>query len=1204
MIDTSTGFGILRFADQSGDQKLYERSVQIDILRQLAAGLCADKAPTRVCLVAGASGLGKTTLCELLKKDCITIEGHELKGGGENIRQQWEDQIHGHNHLGCVPIFISGKADQYEDFGAPYSVIVDAFDQLGQVLINRRRHLFGECTTVTGSGDGTSNFHIQPYCLDRRSGHGHGRATTGTADRTTDKNMQLLKSSLSFEGSILTELIPSFARLFSGGAGVGSSTRSKNNDNDDDGLSGRQEGNHNTNKLELAPERLSVAFRSFLRLVCTPENPIIFHVDDLHWMDSNSLDVLAAIIDDTATTNFMFLGSFRTEEEGRLRHFLNHLEGNLGRSKIVRVDLVGLTLQGVQNLIRDLLDWEEGDKLSAFSGLLLQKTSGNPYYLSELLAGLNREGILTFDTSSMNWDVNIERVRHETERLENVNFFVVKRIQELPSSTRHVLIMISCIGFSANIELLEIIHHFWIHLLRRHSERTQGQSQERYSISKEPLHDVRDLLFSARSSGDLLRTSRNQVREAIAKGRDEGLLTISDSHNVKFTHDRIQEGFYSLILAHQQAHIHLSIGRTILEVYNVEPGRHDLIFVAADQCNRGSKAITKEEERLLIMKLNVKASKVAQSKAGVALASKFLEKAVSLVTEDDWDGPNYELILEIFNLSAEVEFARGAFDRCNQRIKTILEKSRTQEDSVRAMAVHALSLGTRGDYSNALVEANRALKILGIHVPEKLRQLRLYSTVIQLNKKIKAMTDVDLMKLPMMNDSRMILAMKILQAAHMWGWNVDPIFGRLATVEMMKATLTNGICYLGPFAIAGFGNLVANILHDESEAFRLVLMSQRLDELEKMEGTPARIMVSHCYLFHLRQPIYASLEPFLMGYRLSLKVGDITNGAICLCNYLWVYGFCGLPLDVYISDMKMYLSELKLCQQDFVLAFLLPDFHFALGLAGSSDDSQTISWTTIQRSDHFVYNTSIAEQHPAHLKLLYVQIFNALILDDTRTVQLGLDSIFARKPLFRRFDGTHLCNQFFTFYDGLASFAILQKCNKKNERKRYLNVANDSIRWLHRMSKAGSINCLGLLHLLLAEKKALTATAARATDMEEVRMMYNEAIVPLTRTGFIHYAALANERAGKFMLNHAEDEFWGGHYLSRSATLFREWGAVVKVEQLTDQFPTLVTIDGSSSLFGSSLNVHAKRKFDSKYDSIHNFDNEDMEVTRYTDQRN
>jgi hypothetical protein len=58
------------------------------------------------------------------------------------------------------------------------------------------------------------------------------------------------------------------------------------------------------------------------------------------------------------------------------------------------------------------------------------------------------------------------------------------------------------------------------------------------------------------------------------------------------------------------------------------------------------------------------------------------------------------------------------------------------------------------------------------------------------------------------------------------------------------------------------------------------------------------------------------------------------------------------------------------------------------------------------------------------------------------------------------------------------------------------------------------------------------------------------------------------------------------------------------VEQLTDQFPTLVTIDGSSSLFGSSLNVHAKRKFDSKYDSIHNFDNEDMEVTRYTDQRN
>ena len=967
--------------------RLFERDSQIDVLRRIARGIREEGAKTQVCFISGDSGSGKTALCETLMKDCIALHQQEQ---GEQRAKREESPHNAHrdkyrfdeSNMEGIPIFISGKAGQYEDFSAPYAVIVDAFDQLGHIMIHRLRH---------------------------------------TKNRSSSNSLQnLLKKSSSFEKEILTELIPSFAGMVEG-------TRSDNQRFDTTASDGAgfvtsrapsdpSEEPSYTNEFELAQERLSVTFRSFLRILCTPDNPIILHVDDLQWSDPNSLDVLKAIIDDPGITNFLFLGSYRIEEEGKIRLFLDHLEESIDSQSMIRIHLVGLRVHGIKNLVADVLSWDVADpSCDELSNLLLERTSGNPYYLLQLLMSLNRERLLTFNKSSMRWEVDIEKVRIETQKLDNVAFFVAKRIRGLRPSTRRVLSLASCIGFSANIELLEILNHFSPRLLQRPSDRMQLSLQGFHSTSNTKIYDVKDLLLSARSSGDLLRSSREEVNEAIVQGQEEGLIAITNNNILQFTHDRIQEGFYSLLTEDRQAGIHFNIGQTILEVWDVEPNRQDLLFLAADQCNRGSKAVENEEQRIFLMNLNLRASKVAQAKAGVGLVSKFLEKAIELVVEEDWSGINYELVLDIFNLSAEVESARGVFDQCEKRIKTIIEKSRTNEDTVRAIGVHALSLGTRQDYLSALVEANTALKILGVHVPRQMRKFRLYTTLVRLNKKMNAMSDVDLMKLPKMHDPRMVLAMKVLQAAHMWGWNVDIILGRLATLEMMKVTLEKGICNFGPCAIAGFGNLVATVLQDEAAAFRLALMSKRLDELTTKDGTPSRIMISHCYLFHLRQPISASLEPFLKGYRLSLRQGDITNGAICLCNYLWVYLFCGLPLDVFVSDMRMYLSELKLCQQDFLLAFLLPDFLLGLVLTGMlEEEERTISWHRVERMEGFAYNASIAEQHPAHLKLLYAQIFIALILDDGRDVQRGLDSVMARKPIFRRFDGTHHCNQFFT----------------------------------------------------------------------------------------------------------------------------------------------------------------------------------------------
>jgi len=367
-------------------------------------------------------------------------------------------------------------------------------------------------------------------------------------------------------------------------------------------------------------------------------------------------------------------------------------------------------------------------------------------------------------------------------------------------------------------------------------------------------------------------------------------------------------------------------------------------------------------------------------------------------------------------------------------------------------------------------------------------------------------------------------------------------------------------------------------LNDEKEAYRFGRLALELNSRAGREAIPAAIMVVHCYLSHLRLPASASLEPFLSGYRISLETGDLAMGTIDLCNYHWVYQFCGLPLNPFVLDLQKYLAELRLCQQSFLLPFLLPDLHLALNLTGQTEDPSTISWDSIRDPDHFLYYTNVvAERHPAELKLHYAQMFNALVLGDTEKVQLALDRVLSRKRFYRRFDGTHLCNLFFTFYDGLASAALVRKGRK---RRRYIRLMKESIKWLMTKSKAGSINCVGMIYFLKAEQQSLNSL----DDKELVRSLYGKAIVQLTKTGFMHYSAMANERLGQVMLEKG-DQDWGEHYLSQAATLYHDWGASVKVEQLLTTYP-FAKLDDRKSNHGDSFVVRARARYDSQLDSL------------------
>jgi hypothetical protein len=109
------------------------------------------------------------------------------------------------------------------------------------------------------------------------------------------------------------------------------------------------------------------------------ESPMLLVLEDVHWADEATLDILRYLGRRLAGTELMILATFRSEELNR-DHPLTVVLGDLATLPgVIRMQLPPLSATGV----RQLLD-AAGSDLDA--GAIFERTGGNPFYVTEVLA--------------------------------------------------------------------------------------------------------------------------------------------------------------------------------------------------------------------------------------------------------------------------------------------------------------------------------------------------------------------------------------------------------------------------------------------------------------------------------------------------------------------------------------------------------------------------------------------------------------------------------------------------------------------------------------------------------------------------------------------------------------------------------------------------------------------------------------------------
>jgi len=108
-------------------------------------------------------------------------------------------------------------------------------------------------------------------------------------------------------------------------------------------------------------------------------SPTLLLLEDVHWADEATLDILRFLGRRLAGARLMILATFRSEEVGR-DHPLTVVLGDLATLPgVVRMQLPALTVAGVRQLLE-----AEGSALDAEA--IFRRTAGNPFYVTEVLA--------------------------------------------------------------------------------------------------------------------------------------------------------------------------------------------------------------------------------------------------------------------------------------------------------------------------------------------------------------------------------------------------------------------------------------------------------------------------------------------------------------------------------------------------------------------------------------------------------------------------------------------------------------------------------------------------------------------------------------------------------------------------------------------------------------------------------------------------
>jgi predicted ATPase/class 3 adenylate cyclase len=386
--------------------------------------------------------------------------------------------------------------------------------------------------------------------------------------------------------------------------------------------------------------------------------PTVVVFEDLHWVDSVSLDLIEFLVDGLHDVPMLFVGVTRNISDSRLAAIVDLGRKRLGE-QFTSIELSGLSDAQSEQLLAHLLGSQ--DFPARLRDQIISSSNGIPFYIEEMLRMFIDKDLLIREHGAWTFTENSDAAERTVP--ENLQDLILARFDRLDPDQRLILQVATVIGRHFNLGLLELA--------------------------------VRPL-----SLKNIDRTVNALVDKAFF------LPQVGAEGEFTFRHVLTSDAIYRTMLRRDRARLHTLVGEAIEKLYSDKLDNYVEVlaahFLRTPQLEKALHYLVFAGEKALRDYAN-------------AQANRHFKEARSLLAKVDHT-PEQALNI-LINLGDVLTFV-GEYDRARESLiegLQVIEGMQPYVDVQRHCAIHR-KIGTtyerQGDFEKAqlhLTEANKAL---------------------------------------------------------------------------------------------------------------------------------------------------------------------------------------------------------------------------------------------------------------------------------------------------------------------------------------------------------------------------------------------------------------------------------------------------------------------------------------------------------------
>jgi predicted ATPase/GAF domain-containing protein/HPt (histidine-containing phosphotransfer) domain-containing protein len=880
--------------------------------------------------------------------------------------------------------------------------------------------------------------------------------------------------------------------------------------------------------------RVLVGIRELIKVFAQRQHPLVIALDDLQWMDISTQDVLAELLGGDEIRHLLLIGTYRDNEvdpESALGSCLESIRA--ARPNAVRdLPLRSLPVAAVNQLVAETLHASE-EATAPLARIVFEKTEGNPFFTSELLGCLYRDGAFAFETASGKWQWDIGKVSEATVS-ENVAELMIDRLRRISGDTADVLKLAACFGKSFDFQNL-----------RRISDRS---ATEIAGALWESIHQR--IIVPLDGNYRLLHPEHSET------SRED--LCIS----FRFQHDRVQQAAYSLIGQSERPRVHLEIGRLLAAAARGFE-REERVFELVNHLNLGHRLMTEPAELKGLAELNLRAARTARGTGAYAIALVYFERALELANNAllaSEPPAKFELLQE----RAECVFMAGELERALELCDELLQLAGNKFETGAAYYLKVRVIEHQGRLVDAIAASRTALRAFGVELPEDPAEIerRTGEGIAKMQAHLAKMPVEELVNLPRLTDREKAVTLELLFEVIAPAIQTYPPLFVLAELMMFDLALTHGTTAVSSKNFVDCGIIQGGILGNYDVAYRLGQAAFKLLERYPSAALEAAAhFVFAAFVSHWRRPFREGFESLARCQKLGLESGNHHHVAYAYVSRGLRMLYTGYNLQECEAENAAGFAFLTRERAVGPLAGTLVWRRMVARLTGRDGDA-----AATERADDAAFE-SLKQTKNAQWLYSFGQ---------SRMITSFLFGEIDAAAQWQRFTEPYLkaANGLFSLPDYHLFHALILTRNWSARDEAERVQALEIIEQVERKLRVWAENCpenFAHKHDLLSAELA----RVRELPFEEVLARYEQAIAA-AGDAFLHLRALAHKLQAEYCAERGHAKI--ARMLLREAyQMYAQWGADALLKALERRNPELAgSIDraqGSSPHAGSSSTV-------------------------------